>query len=525
MAYFYDPSSYANTLYGGAPFFRRRPSPPPATYYPCETSDPYVRALAEEQAARAALQDAINREREARQRRAEEEAKTRIRERLTREERERARQRPQTMFDSYYPDYGYGQSSYPDFGYRNWGNTGGYGGMDYESDYPQFFTSYNPPRREPMRKQGFQSVPGPTRSQSRSPMFKRQPPSPKSPDLGPKISIPISSPSPKPSKPMKPEAPIEEQHTAATKIQSAFRIHHALASIKSARDRFDSLLASFSFPESLEFDLNVVPQGEERPKLTYSKINAPVHAHEDTLVKLLQTLDAIESHGDSTVRERRRDLVREVEKELERIDAEIRRQYEVTKSKTAPEPKENNEAMDIESETQPATEATAAQEVKMDEDAPFESAATAQHVDETDAAVAHPNAPVESESTSAAMDVEPPSPNIAHTSSVDLSSAQPASSTEVTVDDVPLAVASNESPPDSDNDAEVKTPPALNIPLPHSEPVIQSPESPQDAMKSSVKEMQVEAAESKKISEDVKPSRRKFTVEDADAEEKDYVVL
>ncbi|KAL5478991.1 hypothetical protein ACEPAI_2279 [Sanghuangporus weigelae] len=519
MAYYYDPSSYANTLYGSLPFVRRRPSPPPATCYPRKATDPYVRALAEEQAARAALQDAINREREARQRRAEEEAKAHIRERLKREERERARQRPQTMYGGYYPDYGYGQS-YPDFGYGNWGNTGGYGGMDYESDYPQFFTSYNPPRREPMRKQGFQSVPRAARSQSHSPMHKRQPSSPKYPDLGPKISIPISSPSPKPSKLMKPEAPIEEQHTAAIKIQSVFRIHHALTSIKSARDRFDSLLASFSFPESLEFDMNFVPQGDERPKLTYSKINAPVHAHEDALVKLLQTLDAIESHGDSTVRERRRDLVRDVEKELERIDAGIRRQYEVTKSKTVAEPKENNEAMDVESETQPATEATAAQEVKMDEDLPSESTATTQHVDEADAAVAHPNVPVESESTSAAMDVEPPSPNIAHSSSVDSSSAHPLASTEVTIEDVPPAATSNDSLTESDTEAEMKTPSVLDIPLPLSQPVIQSPESPQDTMK-----MQVEAVESEKITEDAKPSRRKVTIEDADVEEKDYVVL
>ncbi|KAL5498185.1 hypothetical protein ACEPAH_2315 [Sanghuangporus vaninii] len=522
MAYFYDPSSYANTLYGGPPFVRRRPSPPPATYYPRGAADPYVRALAEEQAARAALQDAIKRERDARQRRAEEEARAHIRERLKREERDRARQRPQTMYGGYHPDYAYGQS-YPDFGYGNWGNTGG---MDYESDYPQFSNPFYPPRREPLRKRGFQSVPGTARSQSRSPIHQRQPPSPKSPDLGPKVSIPISSPSPKPSKPVKPEAPIEEQHAAAAKIQSAFRIHHALTAIESARERFDTLSTSFSFPESLEFDLNFEPQGEERPKLTYTKTNAPVHAHEDALVKLLQTLDAIESHGDSTVRERRRDLVREVEKELERIDAEIRRQYEVVKSKVAAESKANDETMEIDSEMRPAVETTATQEVKMDEGMPSDTAATAQQADEADDMIAaSPNAPTKSESTSVAMDVEPPSPSIILNSSVNSSSAEPLVTVEEPIDDVPPVVASNDSPTESDTEAEVKTPPALDIPLPHSQPVIHSPESSQDAVKSSVTEMQVEAAESEKATGDAKSSRRKVTVEDADAEEKDYVVL
>ncbi|KAL5525272.1 hypothetical protein ACEPAF_9142 [Sanghuangporus sanghuang] len=519
MAYYYDPSSYANTLYGGPPFVRRRPSPPPETYYPRGAADPYVRALAEEQAARAALQDAIKREREARQRRAEEEARAHIHGRPKREECDRARQRPKTMYGGY---YGCGQS-YPDFGYGNWRETGGYDGMDYESDYPQLSNSYSPPRGEPMRKQGFQSVPRTARSQPRSPMHQQQPPSPKSPDLGPKVSIPISSPSPKPSKPVKPETPIEEQHAAAAKIQSAFRIHHALTSIKSARERFDSLSTSFSFPESLEFDLSFVPQGEERPKLTYTKPNAPVHAHEDALLKLLQTLDAIESHGDSTVRERRRDLVREVEKELERIDAEIRRQYEVVKSKVVAEPKANDETMEIDSETQPAVETTATQEAKMDEDMPSGSAATAQEAD--DAIAARLNAPTKSGSTSAAMDVEPPSPSIVLGSSVDSSSAQPPVTVEEPIEDVPPAAASNDFPTESDTEAEVKTPPALDIPLPHSQPVIHSPESPQDAVKSSVKEMQVEAAESEKATGDAKSSRKKVTVEDANTEEKDYVVL
>ena len=184
MAYFFDPNSYASTLYGRRPpFARRRPSPPPATYYPRDAADPYVRALAEEQAARGALQDAIKREREARQKRAEEEAKAAMRERMR--ERERARQRPQSMY-SYAPCYGYPNfgSGFPGFAYPEYGySPSSYGGssdmdMDYEDEYPRYFPSFTAsrPARESVRRQA-QPAPGlrTARLQSRTPTFKRQP--------------------------------------------------------------------------------------------------------------------------------------------------------------------------------------------------------------------------------------------------------------------------------------------------------------------------------------------------------------
>lgn len=44
-------------------------------------------------------------------------------------------------------------------------------------------------------------------------------------------------------------------------------------------------------------------------------------AHEDALVKLLTQIDAVQSDGDAEIREKRKELVRAVDRELERIDS------------------------------------------------------------------------------------------------------------------------------------------------------------------------------------------------------------
>lgn len=56
------------------------------------------------------------------------------------------------------------------------------------------------------------------------------------------------------------------------------------------------------------------------PKLAYTPTNAPVHTYEEELSRILTKLDGVESGGDKTVREQRREAVRRVEKEAERIE-------------------------------------------------------------------------------------------------------------------------------------------------------------------------------------------------------------
>ncbi|EJD05181.1 uncharacterized protein FOMMEDRAFT_120454 [Fomitiporia mediterranea MF3/22] len=519
MAYYCDPSSYASTLFC-APFVRRRPSPPPTTYYPRETYDQYVRALAEEQAARSALQDAIRREREARQRRAEEEAKAHIRERVRRQEeaqaRARQRQRPQSFygFPFGYPQHQFG---FPDFGgYGNYEDEGEDG--DEATTYPYSWYSYAP-RREPVRRPQTQAPPKAPRSQSRSPVYNRQQSQSSAERRGassPKVSIPITTPSS-----THPEASPEEQNAAASKIQAAYRVHASLSSIKSARERFTSLLNAFTFPAELDFDLSSPPSGDERPKLAYTSRNAPVHAHEDALIKLLQTLDAVESHGDVHVREARRELVREIEKELGRIDAEVRRAWDEVQSKPEPEfalasaaveetvidvpiapetiassepvfvdQKEASETMHIDTEAQAPTpstidEPTSPIDAKMD-DMPTELSSVSNSIDtETVTTSSQPEAPLES------MDVEPElksqtepegetgsEPYILSEDDAreieDITTAlEPPIEEDSSINPNPENANSVESPVDSESEV-IRTPPTPHVSLPLSQPTIRS---------------------------------------------------
>ena len=56
------------------------------------------------------------------------------------------------------------------------------------------------------------------------------------------------------------------------------------------------------------------------PSLTYSSINTPIHQYEEELNRLLTALDAVESGGDRKIRESRRELVKKVEKEAQRLE-------------------------------------------------------------------------------------------------------------------------------------------------------------------------------------------------------------
>ncbi|TDL26901.1 hypothetical protein BD410DRAFT_782991 [Rickenella mellea] len=132
--------------------------------------------------------------------------------------------------------------------------------------------------------------------------------------------IPVSEPTPSSTKPTIPPTP--EAEAAAAKIQEAFRAfagrRHALSSLSDIHSQFEALRASFAFPTTLDF---ITPSASEAvPALAYSHTNAPVHAYEDSLLKLLQALDAVESRGDGIIREARRNMVKEIEKELAGLD-------------------------------------------------------------------------------------------------------------------------------------------------------------------------------------------------------------
>lgn len=101
--------------------------------------------------------------------------------------------------------------------------------------------------------------------------------------------------------------------------------------------RFEVLHSSFQTPPKVEFrgpnnepalvDVTIslpsvaVEDSDNVPHLTYSSINAPVHQYEEELNRLLTALDAVESGGDRKIRQSRKELVKQVEKEAQRLES------------------------------------------------------------------------------------------------------------------------------------------------------------------------------------------------------------
>ncbi|KAM5537424.1 hypothetical protein V8D89_008943 [Ganoderma adspersum] len=162
----------------------------------------------------------------------------------------------------------------------------------------------------------------------------------KTPSLQPatSTSIPVSSST----------VPTPEQLAAAEHILAAYRAHisrkAALATISLIRKRFLAARSGFALPTTLDYDVashgrappTTVVLGpdanvselakddadvlEGTPRLAYSPTNAPLHAYEEELNRILGALDAVESNGDMGVRSARRELARTVEREAEKVE-------------------------------------------------------------------------------------------------------------------------------------------------------------------------------------------------------------
>ena len=143
---------------------------------------------------------------------------------------------------------------------------------------------------------------------------------------------PIASSSPTP----------EQQTDAATKIQSFYRTRKSLATISQLESNFEDLIGAFTMPETVDYlsadgevvSLEVVPTAplpvpsETQSKstslaarLAFTPANVPIRVYDEHLNRILTKLDAVESWGERKVRERRRDVVRNVELEAARIES------------------------------------------------------------------------------------------------------------------------------------------------------------------------------------------------------------
>jgi hypothetical protein len=169
------------------------------------------------------------------------------------------------------------------------------------------------------------------------------------------VSIPVqlqqetppSSPS-QPSVAIEPEGQLkgahnlEEMNDAASRIQRGYRQHRAFRALDDIMSQFKKLQEGFAYPRVIDFKkpggegghitvpANRPPSdfGDEAPKeagecegkLDYTSTNYPLHAFSEALDKLLMKLDEVESRGEKSIREKRRGVVKDIEKEASRLD-------------------------------------------------------------------------------------------------------------------------------------------------------------------------------------------------------------
>ncbi|KAF8901037.1 hypothetical protein CPB84DRAFT_1778304 [Gymnopilus junonius] len=154
-------------------------------------------------------------------------------------------------------------------------------------------------------------------------------------------------PSPTPTPSSEQVLPIqytEEHEKAASHIQQRYRIHAASRALDKVASQFEELKSKFVYPSSIDFqkpgggeetisvlvtrppsdfnDESDEPMEVDGPqgKLAYTSKNYAIHQYFDALDKLLMKLDGVESWGYKGLRLKRRQFVKDIEKESSRLE-------------------------------------------------------------------------------------------------------------------------------------------------------------------------------------------------------------
>lgn len=90
----------------------------------------------------------------------------------------------------------------------------------------------------------------------------------------------------------------------------------SLSKLSSLASELSLVLDSFTFPAHLSFG----PNSTHQPSLLFNKTNSAYHAQANKLLQLLLAADGIPSGGDREVRNKRKEVVRHVEKEIEQLE-------------------------------------------------------------------------------------------------------------------------------------------------------------------------------------------------------------
>jgi len=134
---------------------------------------------------------------------------------------------------------------------------------------------------------------------------------------------------------------LEEMNDAASRIQREYRVHRASRTLDDILLQFKTLQEGFAYPRVIDFKKpggerghitvpanrppsdfvdEALSEAECEGKLDYTSTNYPLNAYSDALDRLLMKLDEVESRGEKSIREKRRGIVKDVEKEVSRLD-------------------------------------------------------------------------------------------------------------------------------------------------------------------------------------------------------------
>lgn len=111
---------------------------------------------------------------------------------------------------------------------------------------------------------------------------------------------------------------------AASTIQQVWRGYagrkRALAQLAAIDASFRSLQSAFTFPDSVDFVQSSSATTSDKLPLAYTPNNRPIFAFEDSAIRLLTQLDAVDSAGDAEVRAVRKESVNRIESALKALE-------------------------------------------------------------------------------------------------------------------------------------------------------------------------------------------------------------
>lgn len=100
----------------------------------------------------------------------------------------------------------------------------------------------------------------------------------------------------------------------------------SISALQDIERQLIALQSGFTFPERLSFSHSA--PGTHAPPLLFNRLNSSYHAQTNALLQLLLQADSIASNGESQVRRKRKELVKKVEDEIQKLEQRRDEQWE-----------------------------------------------------------------------------------------------------------------------------------------------------------------------------------------------------